>query len=571
MKSHACILLILVLSLSVARGAPVPGEPNDPSVSDSGPARVGSMRSARRPAGPVRNEAASDTASAAIVTAHTMLVNGQPLHYRATAGYLPIESSAGQPLANLFFVAYERLDTEGTSMADSGLQISGPGRSAHPQSEIMSPPAATGGRNPQSNRPLTFAFNGGPGASAVWLHVGAFGPKRAVLADDGTALPAVTTLVDNESTWLEFTDLVFVDPVGTGFSRAARGIEPNQFFEVQRDIEVAAEFVRLFVTKNERWLSPSFIVGESYGTARAVGVARRLQDRYGLYLRGLILLSSALNLQAISFDPGNDLPYVLSLPSYTAVALYHGKLRQKPPLDLDRSLQRVQTWSLGQYIAALAKGGSLSPAEFQATARSLAEYTGLSQDMIARSRLRVGNFAFAQELLGGEGRVLGLLDGRVTAPSGGRGGTWTDPSLFITIGPFVAAFNSYVRTDLGFQTDRPYIYLSDRANETWNWGPGRRGYLNVAPILAEAMVLDNRLTVFAASGYYDLATPYLSQQYVFDHLDLPAALRGNITLRRYASGHQIYTSPEALRQLTADVKAFLAGSPLQSSIARFPP
>ncbi len=516
------------------------------------------MRSARRPAGPVRGEASSDAAvSAAVVTEHTMLVNGQPLHYRATAGYLPIENSTGQPLANLFFVAYERLD--GSQRTEDRQQTTeGPA--------VLRPPSSV-----LRDRPLTFAFNGGPGASAVWLHLGAFGPKRAVLADDGTTLPAVTTLVDNESTWLEFTDLVFVDPVGTGFSRAAPGVEPDQFFEVQRDIETAAEFVRLFVTKNERWLSPSFIVAESYGTARAVGVTRRLQDRYGLYLRGLILLSSALDLQVISFDPGNDLPYVLSLPSYTAVALYHGKLREKPSFDLDRSLQRVQAWSLGQYVSALAKGNSLSLAEFQATARSLAEYTGLSQAMIARSRLRITNFAFAQELLGGAGRVLGLLDGRVTAPSGGRGGTWTDPSLFITTGPFVAAFNSYVRADLGFQTDRPYIYLSDRANESWNWGPGRRGYLNVAPILAEAMVLDNRLTVFAASGYYDLATPYLSQQYVFDHLDLPAALRGNITLRRYASGHQIYTSPEALRQLTADVKAFLAGSPLQSSIARFPP
>jgi carboxypeptidase C (cathepsin A) len=477
-------------------------------------------------------------------------VNGQPLHYRATAGYLPIESSASQPHASLFFVAYERL-AGGRRTEDRGQMV--------PLGAVL------------RNRPLTFAFNGGPGASAVWLHLGAFGPKRAVLADEGTALPAVNTLADNDSTWLEFTDLVFVDPVGTGFSRAAPGVEPNQFFEVQRDIEVAAEFVRLFVTKNERWLSPSFIVGESYGTTRAVSVTRRLQDRYGLYLRGLILLSSALNLQVISFDPGNDLPYVLSLPSYTAVALYHGRLREKPRLDLDQSLQRIQAWSLGQYIAVLAKGDSLSPADLQAVARSLAEYTGLSQDMIARNRLRIGNFAFAQELLAGQGRVLGLLDGRVTAPSIGRRGTWTDPSLFISTGPFVAAFNSYVRTDLGFQTDQPYIYLSDRANEAWNWGSGRRGYLNVAPILAEAMGLDNRLVIFAAAGYYDLTTPFLSQEYVYNHLDLPAGLRGNITLRRYPAGHQIYTSPEALRQLTADVKVFLAGSPLQSSIARFPP
>lgn len=537
MKSHACILLILALSLSVTWGASEGQEPNDPVASNSGPARVGSVPPARGPARPVRREAASDGAvPPAVVTEHTILVNGAPLHYRATAGFLPIESSTGQPLANLFFVAYERLG--GRQRTDDRGQT-------------------TEGPSVLPGRPLTFAFNGGPGASAVWLHLGAFGPKRVLLADDGTALPAVNTLVDNESTWLEFTDLVFVDPVGTGFSRAAPGVEANQFFEVQKDVEIAAEFVRLFVTKNERWLSPQFIVGESYGTTRAVGVARRLQDRYGLYLRGLVLLSSVLNLQVISFDPGNDLPYVLSLPSYAAVALYHGKRRERPSSDLDRSLQPIEAWSLGQYIGALAQGDALSPAEHDTVTRHLAEYTGLSPDLVARSRLRIGNFAFAQELLSSEGRVLGLLDGRVTAPGVGRRGTWTDPSLFITTGPFVAAFNSYVRTDLGLRTDRPYISLSDRANAAWNWGPSRRGYLNVAPTLAEAMSLDNRLAVFAAAGYYDLTTPFLSQEYVFNHLDLPADLRGNITLRRYASGHQIYTSPKALRQLTADVKAFM--------------
>ena len=229
--------------------------------------------------------------------------------------------------------------------------------------------------------------------------------------------------MDNEATWLEFADLVFVDPVGTGFSRPAPGVEANQFYEVQKDIEIAAEFIRLFVTQHERWLSPQFIVGESYGTTRAVGVARRLQDRYGLYLRGLILLSSALNLQVISFDPGNDLPYVLSLPSYTAVALYHGKLvRQKarveqgsplPPAFSPSHVRLIWTdlagrpgVGLGDYLAALAKGASLSPAESRRIAGRLAEYTGLRQDVIAGNRLRISTFGFTQDLLGGENRCL---------------------------------------------------------------------------------------------------------------------------------------------------------------------
>ncbi len=484
------------------------------------------------------------------VTEHTMLVQGHSLRYRATAGYMPVQRDSDKLIANIFFVAYERLE--------GGDANSSP----NPQSAI---------RNPQSTvRPLTFAFNGGPGASAVWLHLGAFGPKRAVLANDGTALPPSNQLVDNEQTWLEFTDLVFVDPVGTGFSRAAAGVDADQFYAVQKDMEVAAEFVRLFVTQYERWLSPQFLVGESYGAARAVGMARRLQDRYGLYISGLILLSSALNLGVISFDPGNDLPYALSLPSYTAVAQYHGRLRERSPSDLERSLQRVQAWALGDYLAALAQGRRLPPAEAREIAGRLAEYTGLPEDMIIQNHLRIGTAGFAQGLLSREDRVLGLLDGRVTAPniqlprrSGPqrRCASGIDPSLFIVAGPLVATFSSYVRTELGFQTNRPYIFLSDKANRSWNWGPGRQGYFNIAPTLAEVIGLDHRLRVFAAAGYYDLTTPYLSQEYVFNHLGLPPDLEQNLTFRRYHAGHQIYTSQDALRQLTDDVRTFMTATP----------
>ena len=341
------------------------------------------------------------------------------------------------------------------------------------------------------------------------------------------------------------------------------------------------------MTQHGRWLSPQYIVGESYGTTRAVGVARRLQDRYGLYLRGLVLLSSALDLQVISFDPGNDLPYVLSLPSYTAVAFYHGKLPRRSEgkrvrseedrsassylltfprshflnlSPLDRVLQEVEAWALADYLPALAQGASLSPGESRDIAGKLAGYTGLRQDVVAGNHLRISAFGFTQDLLSGENRVLGLLDGRVTAPAiSSSRRTWTDPSLFLVAGPFVTAFHSYIRADLDFKTDRPYIFLSNQANESWNWGPARQGYLNVAPTLAEAMSLDNRLRVFAAAGYYDLTTPYLGQQYVFNHLDLPPDLRPNLAFHLYPTGHQIYTSPDALRQLTADVEAFVAG------------
>ena len=534
-------LLVLLGLASVAGSASGLREPS------SGPARV---RQGDRPSITSEIRSSKPESPADAVTAHTILVNGETLRYRATAGYLPIQRDSGQLLANIFFVAYERLD--------GGQETVGAGPRARPKNQ------GSHRGLPLQNRPLTFAFNGGPGASSVWLHMGAFGPQRAILANDGTALPSSNELKDNESTWLEFTDLVFVDPVGTGFSRAAPGVDADQFYEVERDIETSADFIRLFVTQHQRWLSPVFLVGESYGTTRAAGLARRLQDRYALYPRGLILLSSALNMGVISFDAGNDLPYVLSLPSYAAVARYHGKLGERLSFDEERFVQSVQAWALSDYIAALAQGAMLSGAQSRRIAETLAEYTSLPEETIARNRLRVSPFAFAQELLSREGRVLGLLDGRVTTPgvpSARR--TWTDPALFIVEGPFVATFNNYIRTDLGFQTDRPYIFLSDRANESWNWGPARRGYLNVAPILAEAMGLDNRLRVFAAAGYYDLATPWLSQEYVFNHLDLPADLRRNLTFHLYPTGHQIYTSPDSLRQLTADVKAFVAGPEAQ--------
>jgi len=549
MKAHVSILLSLVLFLSVAWGGWAPPAPNDPSPHAPGPLRVAEAPAAPGRERPAGRRAGSDAATPEpVVTEHTILVNGQSLHYRATAGYLPVEGPDDQVVANLFFVAYERLDQG--QRAESGIQPAASFSIAGPASSVV------------PERPIVFAFNGGPGASSVWLHLGALGPKRAVLAHNGTALPDSDQIVDNDSTWLTFADLVFVDPIGTGFSRAAPGIDASRFYTAEKDIEVAADFVRLYATKYGRWLSPQFLVGESYGTTRVVGMTRRLQHRYGLYVRGLVLLSAALDLQAISFDPGNDLPYVLAVPSYAAVALYHDRLHRPLSADLDRSLQKVKTWALHDYLDALAQGAALGPTESQAVARTLAEFTGLPEDLIARSRLRISNFTFIQELLSGENRVLGLLDGRVTAPRVVERRAWTDPSLFIVQGPFVAAFNDYVRADLGFRTDRPYIFLSDQINESWDWGAARQGYLNVAPILAEGMGLDDRLHVFGGAGYYDLTTPFLSQEYVYNHLGLPAGLWGNLTLHRYYSGHQIYTVPAARRQLTADVRAFIASSSL---------
>ncbi len=468
----------------------------------------------------------------ASVTDHAIVVDGTTIDYRATAGYMPVRGESDKVVADIFYVAYERQDRT----------------------------------SPAADRPITFVFNGGPGSSAVWLHMGGVGPKRALLANDGTALPLSDKLVDNEYTWLEFTDLVFVDPVGSGFSRAAAGINARQFYEVQKDIELASDFVRSFVTQHERWLSPQYIAGESYGTTRAAGMARYLQDHEGLYVDGLVFLSSALNMGAISFDPGNDLPCILSVPSYMASASYHGKRVERSSRDFEKTEEKVKAWALEEYISALAKGSSLREPEFRQIAGKLAEYTGLPEEVVAGDRLRISNGDFVQELLRSQGRTLGVLDSRVMVSnfqSSRR--AWTDPSFFLVQGPFVAAFNSYVRSELAFKTDLTYVFLSEQANRAWNWGEAKRGYLNVAPTLAEAMNLDNRLRVFNAAGYYDLATPYFSQEYVLNHLSLAPSLRGNITFKLYYAGHQIYTSTDALRQLTSDVRAFMAGSDIRST------
>ncbi len=547
MKSFVPIRLVLLLSLTLwdfgfgleagdaARGR----ERNTPTRESPLPEPIPRVRESR-PAPPDRHGSPmEESPSRYSVTHHALVIEGRQIHYRATAGYMPIRGDSDKLLANIFFVAYEREDANalagGTTLSERG-----------------------GVPSPASARPITFAFNGGPGASAVWLHVGALGPKRAVLGGDGTTLPESDRLVDNEYTWLTFTDLVFVDPAGTGFSRAAPGVHASQFYEVKKDIEISTEFIRLYVTRYERWLSPQFIVGESYGTTRAAGMVRHLQDDCGLYVDGLILLSSALNMATISFDPGNDLAYILSLPSYAAVARYHGVVVEKPALSLGKVLERARAWALQEYTVALALGSTLPPTQFRETAKKLAEYTGLSEQTIIQSRLRISNFDFAGALLERQGRVLGLLDGRVTTGYGRSGPRrYTDPSFFVVKGPFVTTFNHYIRTELCFQSDLAYVFLSDQANASWNWSGDRPGYLNLAPRLAEAINLDNHLQVFAAAGYYDLTTPWLSQQYVLDHLDLPAPLRANITFQVYPSGHQIYTSTDALRQLTSDVEAFV--------------
>jgi carboxypeptidase C (cathepsin A) len=457
------------------------------------------------------------------VTRHQIRAAGRIIKYTATAGWLPLQSEAGKPQATIFFIAY----------------------------------TADGERDP-SRRPIAFAFNGGPGASSIWLHVGGIGPKRVLLAADGTQLPESDRLVDNDYTWLDFTDLVFVDPIGTGYSRAAPGVEAKQFYEARKDVAVAGDFIRLYVTRYERWLSPKFVVGESYGTTRAAALCRYLQRETGTDLAGLILLSSVLNFQVFLPDRGNDTPYPLAVPSLTAAALYHHRLAAAPP-DLTRALTEAEHWALNQYVAALAQGDALADSERDRIAEQMAQLTGLTTEYVESSRLRVSAPAFAKELLRAEGRTLGLLDSRVKGTDLSRRGEYPsyDPAMFLVTGPYEATLNDYLRRELKCDTTLPYVFLSRQVNGAWQYGSAGQGYLYVGDELAEAICRDSRLQVLAAAGYYDLTAPYLSQKYTFDHLGLDAASRQRIDFRLYASGHQIYTDTPSLRQLKGDAAAFV--------------
>jgi carboxypeptidase C (cathepsin A) len=455
------------------------------------------------------------------MTHHSIKVNGMTVNYTAFAGYLPMKDEAGKLKANIFFTSYIKDEED------------------------------------KSQRPITFAFNGGPGAAAVFLHLGALGPKRILLKEEMEAFPPPYKLVENAYTWLDITDLVFIDPVGTGYSRAASGEDPKKFWGVNEDIQSVGAFIRLYLTKYNRWLSPKFIAGESYGTTRAAGLSSYLQNKLGINLNGLILISEALNFQSIVFTSGNDLPYILFLPTYATTAWYHHKLLPEFQLSFQKTVDEAEEFALSEYLVALAKGDLLSEFERNSIVEKLARYTSLSKDFIQKSNLRIKREDFTKELLHQENLRIGVLDSRIT-------GRYTphdfiqDPSVFLVIGLLMATWNDYVRKELKYETDLPYEILSMKANKSWNWSSatGGLGYVNVVDTLHRAMSENKYLKVLVASGYYDLDTPYFASKYAANHLNLDSKLRGNLRLTFYEAGHQMYTHLPALKKLKTDVADF---------------
>lgn len=406
------------------------------------------------------------------------------------------------------------------------------------------------------NRPLTFCFNGGPGSSAIWLHMGAFGPKRVVVKMEGGLTPPYET-ENNPYTLLDFTDLVFVDPVSTGFSKTAKGEDPKQYYGVDEDIKLMSEFVRLYVTKKGRWKAPKYLAGESYGTARVIGMADYLFEKQRLSFNGLILISTATNVSWIRGEqPGHDLPYVFFLPSYTAAAHYHKRLPEQPQETLEEALAKSRSYAEGPYLLALMKGDELQNNEKRQVAEELSKLTGISSEWILAANIRIDPLSFCEVLLRAEGKVVGRFDARFSSGAiDPHAKTMEyDPSQDSIFIPYVAALNQYLREELGWERGDEYRYLINAY--PWNYCRAGNVQMNMGSSLREILIRSPEFKVYSAVGIYDLATPLLSQEYIFQHLNLNKAQKKNIKQSYYPAGHMMYTDVSSLAKMKQELKVF---------------
>ena len=459
-----------------------------------------------------------------VITKHAARVGGRQLHYTVTTGFMPIKNPvSGETEARIFYMAYT-LD---------------------------------GVADPKS-RPLMFSFNGGPGSASVWLHLGALGPQRVKMLDDGMMPPPPYEMVDNEFSWLDQTDMVFIDPVGTGYSRATKPDLASKFFGVSGDVESVGEFIRLYLGRSERWASPLFLVGESYGTTRAAGLSNHLFER-GIGLNGIVLVSTVMNFQSIRFADNNDLPLVLIFPSYTATAWYHKRLSpamQKRPLR--EVLRESEEFSANVYGPALLRIDRLSGAERQSLIERFSALTGLSPTFVDQNNFRVELGEFNKELLRDQRRTTGRLDSRFVGYDRDSAGDNVefDPSMTAIRTPYTAVFNDYVRRQLNYKSDVEYFILGGGITSPWNWNTSN-AYADTSQALSSAMRKNPYMKVFIASGYYDMATPYFAAEYTVSAMSLDPQLRQNFSFAYYEAGHMMYIEKNSLKKLKEDVSRFM--------------
>ncbi len=405
-------------------------------------------------------------------------------------------------------------------------------------------------------RPVVFAFNGGPGSSSVWLHLGLLGPRRVVMGDAGDLLPPPYGLTDNLETLLHHADLVFIDPVSTGYSRAVKGEKAKEYHGFSADIESIGELIRLWCSRNGRWMSPKYLCGESYGTLRAAGLAQHLQERHGMWLNGLILVSSVLNLGTIEFHPHLDIAYPLFVPTYAAIAHYHGLHGDRPLAEV---LAETEEFVARDYPWALSRGSRLTDEERADAVARLARLTGLSEDYVDRVNLRPEHIRFYTELLRSQRKTVGRLDGRFTGWDADYGReNWTsDPSFDAIMGPYTAAINQYLREELKVEKDLPYEVLAWRQVNPWSFKEFEGQHVNVADKLAQAMRANPHMRVQVACGYHDGATPYYASEQTFAQLAIPRELAGNIEFRYYEAGHMMYVHEPSRVAQSAHIAEFI--------------
>jgi len=486
-------------------------------------------KSGEAKAGDTKSGAEAPPKEESSVTDHTIRLGGQTIPYKATASTTLLKDEKGEPTASMYSTAYTRSDVKDLTQ-----------------------------------RPLAFIYNGGPGSSSIWLHMGAFGPRHVLTSDASATPPPPYKLVDNVDSLLDKADLVFIDPIGTGFSRAVGKAQNKDFWGVDQDIKSIAQFISIYVSRNNRWNSPKFLIGESYGTFRSAALGNYLQSHDNVYLNGIVLISNVLDLRTLGFLNGDDMSYIFYLPSYAATAWYYKVLKDRPD-DLTAFLAEARQYASTDYALALMKGSKISAVEKADVAKKLARFTGLSEDYILKADLRVNLAQFNAELQRSRGLTIGRYDARFSGPTYDllTENAEYDPSYTAVSGPFTAALNSYVREELKFSPEKEYLALNYEIGRNWEWkhklGDSSffPGAPNVEPDLVKALLDNPHLQVQVENGYFDQATPFFATEYTMDHLGLPEKLKGNIHLEYYTAGHMMYLHSDDLAKLKSNVGSFI--------------
>jgi len=460
------------------------------------------------------------------VTQHSVTVDGERIDYTAIAGTMILKNDKGEPVASFGYTAYHKNGVED-----------------------------------KSNRPVTFSYNGGPGSSSIWLHMGVMGPRRVVVNDPHSTPPAPYELTDNQYSLLDATDIVMVDPVGTGVSRAVGKAESKDFWGVDQDIRSVSNFIKSYIGEYNRWNSPKYLLGESYGTTRSAGVVNELQGQ-GVAMNGVMLVSTVLDLRTIAFGDSDSTPYVIYLPTYAAVAWYHDAIEDKPE-RMESFVQQARQFAQNEYAAALAKGNELSESRRRQIISKLSKFTGLSEDYLDKADMRVTQSEFTKELLRDQGKTVGRLDSRYSGYSLDdlSQNAIYDPQSSAISPAYTTMFLQYYKEELEFNPDTQYnISAYSLPGFDWDWDRGGSYFPTsptTAPDLSEAMIKNPNLKVMVLNGYYDLATPFMGAEYTMDQLDIPSELQSNIIEKYYKAGHMMYIHEPSLQKMHNDVEEFI--------------